>query len=50
VSPTGGEEEWAVFETDVDSVSGVHDVYFVFTGEGDEQLFNFDYWTFTEAN
>ena len=50
VSPTGGEEEWAVVETDVDSVSGVHDVYFVFTGEGDDQLFNFDYWTFTEAN
>jgi len=26
----------------------VHDVYFVFTGENSENLFNFDYWRFTE--
>ena len=50
VSPTGGEQEWEVMETDVTSVSGVHDVYFIFTGQGEEHLFNFDYWTFTEAN
>ena len=50
VNATGGEQKWQLVETEVDSVSGVHDVYFVFTGEGDENLFNFDYWKFTESN
>src|SRR5690625_1164615 len=49
VSPTGGEQEWRIMETDVTNVSGVHDVYFIFTGEEEGNLFNFDYWRFTEA-
>ncbi|WP_416148629.1 carbohydrate binding domain-containing protein [Salipaludibacillus sp. HK11] len=47
VNPTGGDQEWSLIETDVTSVSGVHDVYFMFTGEGEGNLFNFDYWQFT---
>ncbi|WP_416148630.1 glycoside hydrolase family 43 protein [Salipaludibacillus sp. HK11] len=49
VNPTGGNQEWILMETDVISVSGVHDVYFMFTGEAEGNLFNFDYWQFTEA-
>lgn len=49
VTPTGGEQEWHLIKTDVNTVSGVHDVYFVFTGEGEDNLFNFDYWRFTET-
>lgn len=49
VSPTGGEQKWVLMETDVTSVSGVHDVYFMFKGESEDNLFNIDYWKFTEA-
>lgn len=30
----------------VESVTGVHDVYFVFKGETESNLFDFDYWVF----
>ncbi|MCT2537219.1 carbohydrate binding domain-containing protein [Aquibacillus koreensis] len=49
VAPTGGEQEWVLMETDVTNVTGTHDVYFTFTGEGEDNLFNFDYWKFTEV-
>ena len=50
INPTGGEQEWSVMKTDVANVSGVHDVYFIFSGGEEENLFNFDYWKFTEAS
>jgi hypothetical protein len=48
VSYTGGPDIWKTETITVDEVTGVHDVYFAFTGEDDENLFYFDYWYFTE--
>jgi arabinoxylan arabinofuranohydrolase len=48
VSFTGGPDVWKPETIAVEEVTGVHDVYFVFTGEDDENIFNFDYWYFTE--
>ena len=48
VSNTGGAQTWIQRSTGVSNVTGVHDVYFVFKGEADENLFNFDSWYFSE--
>jgi arabinoxylan arabinofuranohydrolase len=48
VSYTGGSDVWKSETVVVDEVTGVHDVYFVFTGDNTVDLFNFDYWYFTE--
>ncbi len=48
VSYTGGLDVWKTETITVDEVTGVHDVYFVFTGEDDENIFDFDYWYFIE--
>jgi hypothetical protein len=39
---------WKTETIAIGEAIGVHDVYFVFTGENSENLFNFDYWYFTE--
>ncbi len=46
VNPTGGWQTWAVEETSINRITGVHDVYFVFKGP-DGYLFNIDYWQFS---
>jgi len=47
VPATGGWENWKVLETKVlSTVSGVHDIYFVFKGRKGPKLFNFDWWEF----
>lgn len=48
VPMTGGDDRWAVRSIDVESVTGVHDVYFVFKGEAPSQIMYFDYWVFSE--
>lgn len=45
IESTGGMHIWDEQTCDVDGISGVHDLYFVFTG-GDGDLFNFDHWKF----
>jgi len=47
VTPTGGEQQWKEMNCNVKSVSGVHNVFFKFTGSGNKNLFNIDYWQFT---
>jgi arabinoxylan arabinofuranohydrolase len=47
VNATGGTQTWKEVETSVSKVTGVHNVYLVFTGTGTSDLFNFDYWQFT---
>ena len=47
VSATGGEQQWKEMNCNVKSVSGVHNVFFKFTGSSDKNLFNIDYWQFT---
>ena len=45
VENTGGNQNWKTQSCKLDKVKGVHDVYLVFKGNGDE-LFNFDWWKF----
>jgi arabinoxylan arabinofuranohydrolase len=45
VSGTGGAQTWATKSCPIDGASGVHDVFFVFTG-GSGSLFNFNWWEF----
>ncbi|ACI19652.1 glycoside hydrolase family 43 protein [Dictyoglomus thermophilum] len=45
IKPQGNNSSWIEIETSVDEVKGVHDLYFIFRGEG-ESLFDFDYWQF----
>ena len=45
VNSTGGDEEWKEVSCEVSDVTGVHDLYFVFTG-GEKPLLNLDYWKF----
>jgi len=47
VTGTGGWENWTTFNTKIEkAVSGIHDVYFVFTGRKGVKLFNLDWWQF----
>jgi arabinoxylan arabinofuranohydrolase len=45
VPSTGGWQNWQELTTTVSGATGVHNVFFVFTGTG--YLFNIDYWQFT---
>ncbi len=47
VGATGGAQTWKEVETTISKVTGVHNVYLVFTGTGTSNLFNVDYWQFT---
>lgn len=47
VKSTGGWHNWKTTGCRVKKEMGIHELYFVFTG-GDGQLFNFDWWRFTE--
>ena len=45
VPGTGGWEQWQTLTCDfTERVSGIHDLYFVFTGRKGPKLFNFDWW------
>ena len=47
VPGTGGWESWKTLEAKaLMEVTGVHDIYFVFTGRKGPKLFNFDWWEF----
>ncbi|PXV95643.1 alpha-L-arabinofuranosidase [Lachnotalea glycerini] len=48
VPSTGGTQTWKEIETTVSNATGVHNVFFVFTGNGSNNLFNFDYWQFSQ--
>jgi hypothetical protein len=45
VSSTGGAQTWATKSCSVSGATGVHDLFFVFTG-GSGALFNFNWWKF----
>jgi arabinoxylan arabinofuranohydrolase len=46
VSGTGDWQTWATVSCPVSGASGVHNVFFVFTG-GSGSLFNFNWWKFS---
>lgn len=45
VDNAGSDGLWTTVKTEIEKVKGVHDLYFVFKGEG-ENLFDFDSWRF----
>ena len=45
---TGSDDEWASKTIDVEKVTGVHDLYFVFKGDDSGDIMNMDYWNFSE--
>lgn len=44
VKKTGGVEKFKTFSTTLKKTTGVHNLYFVFHGEKDTDLFTLDYW------
>lgn len=46
IADTGSTEQYNIFTTDVEKITGVHDLYLCFTGSSEEELFKFDYWYF----
>lgn len=47
ITASGEGDIWKTIQVPVKNIKGVHDLYFVFTGEKD--LFNFDWWRFIPA-
>ena len=45
---TGGSDRWALIETHVTPITGIHDVFFVFKGRAASNIMYFDYWRFTK--
>ncbi len=44
----GGTEEWVTASQEVAGAAGVHDLYFVFRGQPEQQLLKLDWWQFTK--
>jgi len=49
VAGTGGWQTWTTKSCPVSGATGVHDLFLMFTGSGTGDLFNFDWWKFTET-
>lgn len=49
VAVTGAAGEWTDVSADLSGVTGVHDVYFTFTGEAGTDLLEVDTWSFAQA-
>lgn len=49
VPGTGGWQTYVTVSCDLTNASGLHDLYFVFKGEGSLDLFNFNWWQFRAA-
>ncbi len=47
-SYTGEWDNWKLASTEVIGATGVHDLYLIFKGRTPYELFNFDYWVFSE--
>jgi hypothetical protein len=45
---TGGNDRWALVTSDVQKVTGIHDVYFIFKGKAASKIMYFDYWRFAK--
>ena len=50
VTSTGGVQNWRELETNITNTTGRHHLYLVFTGSGNGNLFNLDYWQFTSGS
>ncbi len=47
VSGTGGAQTWTTKTCSISGATGVHDLFFKFTGTGSSNLFNFNWWQFS---
>jgi arabinoxylan arabinofuranohydrolase len=47
ISGTGGNQTWTTKTCSVSGATGLHDLYFKFTGSGTSNLFNFNWWQFS---
>jgi hypothetical protein len=41
---TGGWQDWKTVTAEIEKISGIKDIYFVFSGDGDGSLFNVNWW------
>ena len=48
VPMTGGDDRWALVSSEIEKVSGVHDLFFVFKGKAQTNIMFFDYWMFSK--
>ena len=46
VPPSSGTEQRREFSIEVSGASGIHHLYFIFTGQRDQRLFDFEAWKF----
>ena len=45
---TGGDNRWELVSTDVEKITGVHDLFFVFKADKPGRIMFFDYWMFSK--
>jgi len=50
VSPTGGQGHWQMQSTQVSRPTGLHDLFLVFHGPQEKDLFDIDYWVFGKSS
>ncbi|KAL5117476.1 hypothetical protein ACEQ8H_004641 [Pleosporales sp. CAS-2024a] len=48
VAGTGGWQTWATVSCPISGATGTQDLFFKFTGSGSAELFNFNWWQFTQ--
>ncbi|MFT4168902.1 MAG: glycoside hydrolase family 43 protein [Dysgonomonas sp.] len=45
---TGGDNRWELVSIDIEKITGVHDLYFIFKGRENADVMSFDYWRFAK--
>ncbi|NBI27767.1 carbohydrate-binding protein [Chengkuizengella marina] len=50
IQNTGGWQSWDTNTASISNVTGIHDIYFVFTGASGEGIGNLNWFTFTDSN
>jgi hypothetical protein len=45
---TGGNDRWELVGSEIEKVTGTHDVYFIFKGKAATKIMFFDYWMFSK--
>ena len=43
---TGGDDRWVLVDSEIEKITGMHDLYFVFKGKAPQDIMYFDYWLF----
>ena len=48
VPMTGGDNRWVLVSSEIERITGVHDLYFICKGNQPGRLMYFDYWMFSK--